>query len=122
MKLVIHGKLDGLNNYISACRTNHYKGASMKAHNEKIVMSEIYRQMRGQHFRKPVFMKYTWYEANRRRDLDNVSSFGRKVIQDALVKTHVLDNDGWKQIKGFSDAFYVDSKNPRIEIEIEEVK
>lgn len=122
MKLVIHGKLDGLNNYISACRTNHYKGASMKAHNEKIVMSEIYRQMRGQHFRKPVFMRYTWYEANRRRDLDNVSSFGRKVIQDALVKTHVLDNDGWKQIKGFSDAFYVDSKNPRIEIEIEEVK
>lgn len=122
MKLVIHGKLDGLNTYITACRTNHYKGASMKAHNEKIVMSEIYRQMRGQHFRKPVFMRYTWYEPNRRRDLDNVSSFGRKVIQDALVKTHVLDNDGWKQIKGFSDAFYVDSKNPRIEIEIEEVK
>lgn len=118
MKLVIHGKLDGLNNYISACRTNHYKGASMKAHNEKIVMSEIYRQMRGQHFKKPVLMKYSWYEPNRRRDLDNVSSFGRKVIQDALVKAHVLDNDGWKQIKGFSDAFYVDSKNPRIEIEI----
>lgn len=120
MKLIIHGKLDGLNNYISACRTNHYKGASMKAHNEKMVISEIYRQMRGQHFRKPVFMRYTWYEPNRRRDLDNVSSFGRKVIQDALVKTHVLDNDGWKQIKGFSDAFYVDAKRPRIEVEIEE--
>lgn len=121
MKLVIHGRLDGLNDYITACRTNHYKGAGMKSQNERLVCAEIMRQMRGQHFKRPVVMRYTWYEKNRRRDLDNVSSFGRKVIQDALVRCHVLDNDGWRNIKGFSDSFKVDPRNPRIEVEIIEV-
>lgn len=66
-------------------------------------------------------MTYRWYEPDRRRDLDNISSFGRKVIQDALVETHVLKNDGWKAIIGFRDEFYVDRNNPRIEVEIEVV-
>lgn len=35
-------------------------------------------------------MRYRWFEKDRRRDLDNVSSFGRKVIQDALVECGVL--------------------------------
>lgn len=65
-------------------------------------------------------MQYAWYEPNRRRDFDNISSFGRKVIQDALVKAKVLQDDGWGYIKGFSDEFYVDSKNPRIEVLIVE--
>ena len=66
-------------------------------------------------------MSYRWYEPNKRRDLDNVSSYGRKVIQDALVEVGVLKDDSWKQITGFTDAFYVDKKNPRIEVEIEVV-
>lgn len=66
-------------------------------------------------------MQYTWYEPDRRRDMDNISSFGRKVIQDGLVKAGVLKNDGWKQIARFSDDFFVDAKNPRIEVLIEEV-
>ena len=65
-------------------------------------------------------MQYSWYEKNKKRDLDNISSFGRKVIQDALVASKVLINDGWNNIKGFSDEFYVDAKNPRIEVLIEE--
>lgn len=67
-------------------------------------------------------MKYKWFEKDRRRDLDNISSFGRKVIQDALVKTRVLENDGWRHIVGFSDEFYIDKKSPRIEVEITEVQ
>ena len=65
-------------------------------------------------------MRYLWVEKNRRRDKDNISSFGRKVIQDALVKMGVLRNDGWENIEGFSDNFAVDKGKPRIEIEIEE--
>lgn len=78
--------------------------------------------MRGIQIDKPVYMEYTWYEKNKRRDLDNISSFGRKVIQDSLVHTHVLKNDGWKEIVGFSDTFYVDAINPRIEVLIREVQ
>ena len=66
-------------------------------------------------------MIYHWYEPNHRRDLDNISSFGRKVIQDALVKARVLRNDGWKEIVGFEDRFYMDSKKPRVVVEILEV-
>ena len=44
------------------------------------------------------------------------------MIQDALVKSGLLQNDGWKEIISFSDEFYVDPDNPRIEVEIEVVK
>lgn len=119
--LIIHGRLDNLNDYIKACRTNQYKGAHLKAKNENKVQAEIYEQLGRLRITNPVRMTYRWYEKDRRRDLDNVSSFGRKVIQDALVDTGVIQNDGWKEITGFSDEFYVDKKNPRIEVEIEEV-
>ena len=119
--LVIKGKLSNLNDYITACRTNHYKGASVKKKNETIVKCAIYEQLGRLRIKGRVYMKYRWYEPNRRRDLDNISSFGRKVIQDALVETRVLENDGWKNIVGFSDEFYTDTENPRIEVVIEEV-
>lgn len=119
--LIIHGRLDNLNDYIKACRTNQYKGAHLKAKNENKVQAEIYEQLGRLRITHPVRMSYRWYEKDRRRDLDNVSSFGRKVIQDALVETRVLRNDGWKEIIGFSDEFYVDKNHPRIEVEIEEV-
>ena len=117
--LIINGKLSNLNDYITACRTNQYKGAEMKAANENRVKAEIYRQLGRLRIQRPVYMRYRWYEPNRRRDLDNISSFGRKVIQDALVKTHVRQNAGWNEIIGFRDDFYIDKENPRVEVEIE---
>lgn len=118
--LTISGTLNNLNDYISAERTNRHKGAKMKASNGDIVAVAISRCMKGVKIEKPVFMEYLWVEPNRRRDLDNISSFGRKVIQDALVDTGVLKDDGWKYVVGFSDKFDVDKKNPRIEVLIRE--
>lgn len=118
--LIIHGRLNNLNDYIKALDTSRYKGSALKSANESKALQEIYSQFGRLRITKPVRMHYTWYEKDKRRDLDNVSSFGRKVIQDALVKSKVLQNDGWNEIKGFSDEFYVDSKNPRIEVLIVE--
>ena len=70
--------------------------------------------------REPVIMDYMWIERDRRRDKDNICGFGRKVIQDAFVQVHALRNDGWANIKNFSDDFCVDKKRPRVEIEIRE--
>lgn len=120
--LIIHGKLDNLNDYIGACRSNAYAGAKIKNKNESKILQEIYSQFGKLRITKPVVMNYKWYEPNRRRDLDNVSSFGRKVIQDALVQSKVLKNDGWNEIKGFSDEFFVDKERPRIEVEIKEIE
>lgn len=119
--LIVKGRLDNLNDYITACRTNQYKGAKLKASNEHKVLASIYEQFGRLRIKKPVKMRYRWYEKNKRRDLDNISSFGRKVIQDALVQAHTLENDGWKNIIQFSDEFFVDANNPRIEVDIEEV-
>lgn len=120
-KLTISGTLPNLNDYIAAERTNRHKGAKMKADNGNIVAVAIRQCLRGVRIEKPVFMEYRWIEPSRRRDKDNISSFGRKVIQDALVSTGVLKDDGWKHIVGFSDKFEVDKENPRIEVLIKEV-
>lgn len=121
MKLVIPGPLPGLNDYIDANRANRNKGANLKQSTQKIVELCARKQLRGFRPKGPVWMTYTWYERDRRRDKDNISSFGRKVIQDGLVKAGVLKNDGWEDIDGFSDRFAVDKYNPRVEIEIEEI-
>lgn len=116
--LIIAGRLDNMNDYTSACRTNQYKGAKLKQKNENVVKQAIYEQLGRLRIKNPVRMLYRWYEPNKRRDMDNISAFGRKVIQDALVETRVLQDDGWRYVKGFQDEFYVDKGNPRIEIEI----
>lgn len=61
-------------------------GADMKARNEALVKLAIKQQMRGIRIEEPVFMEYRWYEKNRRRDLDNISSFGRKGNEDLQGK------------------------------------
>lgn len=45
VKLMIPGKLDNLNDYITACRTNQYKGAKVKHKNENRVIQAIYEQL-----------------------------------------------------------------------------
>ncbi|MCM1327289.1 MAG: hypothetical protein NC094_11995 [Bacteroidales bacterium] len=119
--LTIPGTLNNLNDYIAAERTNRHKGAKMKADNGNIVAVAIRQYLRGVRIEKPVEMHYTWYEPNKRRDKDNISSFGRKVIQDALVQCGVLKDDGWKHVVGFSDRFEVDKYDPRIEVLIKEI-
>ena len=94
----------------------------MKARSEAVVINAIRKCLKRVKIVKPVYMEYRWYEKNKKRDLDNISSYGRKVIQDSLVYAHVLKNDGWKEITGFSDEFYVDAANPRIEVLIREVE
>lgn len=119
-KLIVLGRLGGLNDYIAAERTNKHLAAKMKREDMETVMWAAKSSLRGWRPKTPVIMHYSWYERDRRRDMDNVSSYGRKIIQDALVKGGFLRNDGWAHIKGFTDEFYVDSKRPRIEVTFEE--
>lgn len=119
-KLIIPGRLNNLNDYIAAERTNRHIAANMKKDDMETVLWACKGCLRGWKASGPVTMHYKWYEKDQRRDKDNISSYGRKVIQDALVKGKYLENDGWKQIIGFDDEFYVDKKLPRIEVDIEE--
>ena len=116
-KFTIRGTLPGLNEYIEQERSHRQAGAKLKKQCECVVLHAL-RSLGKLQIEEPVYMVYHWYEKDRRRDKDNISSFGRKVIQDALVKAHILQNDGWKNIIGFEDRFEVDKKNPRIVVEI----
>lgn len=109
--------MPGCNEYINAQRRDRQLGARLKRETEERIMWAIRQQMRGVHFDKPVYMRYLWVEKNRKRDKDNIA-FARKFVQDALVKSGVLRNDGWGEIAGFSDAFAVDAKRARVEVEI----
>lgn len=117
--MTIKGRLDGLNDYTKANRTNQYKGAKVKAENEKICTAYIPRHLRNESLLFPVHISFRWYEKNRRRDPDNIA-FAKKFILDSLVSAGVFPDDGQKYISGFDDKFYIDSKDPRIEIIIQE--
>lgn len=120
--LTIKGRLPGLNEIIDASRANYRIGNALKQETQEIVIWCIRQQLRGAKITKPVILRYTFYEPNRRRDKDNIASGAHKIVQDALVKSGVLQNDGWKHISNFEDRFDVDKDNPRVEIEIEEVE
>jgi Holliday junction resolvase RusA-like endonuclease len=118
MRFVIPGKLASMNQFISANRTSVHVGNKLKQDSQANVMHYI---PKWKQIEKPVIMEYRFFEPDRRRDLDNISSFALKVIQDGLVAKGILANDGWDNIQGFSVQFFVDKKNPRIEIDIHEV-
>lgn len=122
-KLTIPGLLPGLNEYIDAERSHKgkYKAASMKRQAQNVIGYMIRTQLRGVRFTRPVVIRYLWIEPSRRRDKDNIA-FAKKFIQDALVETGVLRNDGWSEIEGFTDNFALDPKNPRVEVTIEEME
>lgn len=117
-KLVIYGRLDNLNDYTKACRTDPRVGNRMKKKNEEIISGYIMQQMRGIRFGGRVYLHFAWIEPNRNRDLDNVC-FAKKFILDALVSNGIIETDGWRGVLGFTDEFGVDADNPRIEVTIE---
>ena len=118
--LKIQGTLANLNDYTKACRTNRFLGAEMKKKMESIVASHIFQQLDVIRFEEPFVLSFRWFEPNRKRDLDNIA-FAKKFVLDALVKEGILVNDGWEWVKGFTDEFFIDRENPRIEVDIEGV-
>lgn len=116
-KFIIDGRLDDLNKYTNACRTNPYKGAKMKKDNEKIVMFYIHKYKLIKIENYPVKVKIDWYEKDRRRDIDGIT-FATKFILDSLVKTKILEDDSQKYINEIEHHVYIDKNNPRIEVSL----
>lgn len=118
--LIIQGSLPNLNDYTRACRSNKFAGAEMKRKAERIITYFIKQQLKEVHIEGKARLEFRWYEPNSRRDLDNVC-FAKKFILDALVNNEVIKTDNWKGVVGFTDEFFIDKTNPRIEVDIEEV-
>jgi Holliday junction resolvase RusA-like endonuclease len=117
----LKGVLIGLNEYVTAERSNKYKASEIKRQTEHFIACEIRKQLKNKKVKTPVFIKYTWIEKNKKRDKDNIA-FAKKFIQDAMVKSGIIENDGWGEIAGFEDNFKVDKENAGVIIEIIEVE
>lgn len=110
-----------LNNYLSECGRHPQAGGKMKRDYMMIASNAIRRQLNHVKIPGRVKIHYRYYEASKRRDPSNISAFAIKVIEDALQKCGVISNDGWANIAGYSQDFFVDKDNPRIEVTITEV-
>lgn len=117
-QITIPGRLPGLNEYTAACRSKSwYKGSKMKQDAEEVIKNCLFGAIS---LKKQVHIEFKWYEPNSKRDKDNIA-FAKKFILDALVSRQIIPGDGWKHIEGFTDSFYIDADNPRIEVIITEV-
>ena len=117
MKLTISGSLCDLNTYISVERSNRFMAAKIKKEETELVYWACKEQKLKPYRGKITEIIFSWYCKNKKKDPDNISSFGRKVILDGMVLAKVLKSDGWNTIEGFADRFYID-KHERVEIEI----
>lgn len=94
-------------------------GNSMKQRDQKIIKGFLQKQLKAP-LSEPVFLEIRYYCANGRRDPDNIAGYFHKIFLDTLVETGRLKNDGFRNVYGFCDSFYIDKSNVRIEIDIHE--
>ena len=115
----IHGRLDGMNEIVGACRRNRFAGAEEKRIQQAICLSAI-REHRVQPVRSyPVTVSIEWVEPNSKRDPDNISA-AKKFIFDALQDAGALRNDSMKEIGKIRESFTVDAASPRVRVTIQE--
>ena len=114
VRLIYEGTLPGLNEYTNSCRSGYRQGARLKRQTEEDLIWIFKSQVKGQ-LNGLYNVDFVWFEKDKRRDHDNICS-ARKFIFDALVKSEILPDDGWKYVGNFTDTFLVDKERPRIEI------
>lgn len=121
-QLIIPGELPSLNQIIDLAKKGNriYQPYNdVKKQLNIMIMYQCRKQLKGKKFNK-VFLHITWFCKNKKQDKDNIS-VGQKFLFDGMVHAKVIENDGWKNVEGFSHRFEVDKDNPRVEILIEEV-
>lgn len=118
--LWIPGPLPGLNEMIAAAKGCGGRGLAYSRMKKEWTMTikflaqaAQWRPMRAARF------AFLWVERNRSRNPDNIAA-GRKFIFDGLVAAKVLSNDGWGEIRSWTDTFAVGDK-PGVRVEIQEV-
>lgn len=115
-KFTIHSRLPSLNDVISDNRANRYKGAKLKKDTEAIIIAEIKKQKVQPVTEYPVEVFIRWVEPNRKRDVDNIQS-SKKFILDAMVKAGVIVNDSQRYVAQVYDVVEVGDL-ARVEVEV----
>ena len=115
---IIPGALPGMNEYIKALDKNRYEGAKLKKQTEEFICRCIKAAFKNvDAFSCAVQVHIRFYEKDRRRDYDNITS-GAKFILDAMRKAGVIYNDGQKFVLPSTYDYDVDAHYPRVEVKI----
>lgn len=96
----VHAKLPSLNDVIGKDRTCKYAGASYKKEVEKLIAKYIFKALESGELRPvstPCMVQFLWHEKNRRRDVDNIQS-AQKFILDAMVRCGIIPDDSRKYV------------------------
>jgi hypothetical protein len=117
ISFTIKGELTDLNSYIAALNSSRWGGNSIKQIETNRVCREAQNSKVPKVIKYPVVITYKWFSKDLRKDTDNIA-FSKKFINDGLVIAKILENDSRKFVCGFSDEFYIDKENPRVEIVI----
>jgi len=116
----IKGKLPSRNEVTAADRGNRYAANRLKKSIQRTIILEAKAQkIRPVH--GPVTVHIDWFEPNRRRDVDNIQS-SAKLVLDALVSMGVLSGDGQKHVTDVTHEVHIDTYAPRVVVTIEEAE
>ncbi len=110
---IIDAKLPSLNEYQEKCRANRYAGAKMKKDIEDVILWSIRTAANKGTLHKvtayPVQVAIEWHEKDKRRDIDNIQS-AAKFILDAMTKSNLIKDDGRKYISQVTPRVIDDTK------------
>lgn len=95
---IVPVRLPSLNEVIAENRRNCYAGAKLKRDTEETIMAYIFCEQ-VLRVEKPCIVHMVFEEGNRKRDVDNVES-AKKFILDALVRARILQGDSPKFVVG----------------------
>lgn len=111
--------LPSLNDLLREAERHPMAYNRMKRQMEQVVISSIRRDLGTYKPSNRISLDIVWGEKNKgiKRDFDNVVSAGRKIINDALVKSGTIPDDNPKYLMYGKNKFvYVDC--PYIEVHI----
>ncbi len=106
---IIKEKLPSLNEYVDACRAGKRKGAQFKKDIEEIIWAYIKTSKTVSPVTNPVEVHFEWHEADRKRDVDNIIS-AKKYILDAMQVCGIIKNDSRRYVTQCFDKVYDDDK------------
>jgi len=117
----IQYKLPSLNEVTRQNRTHWSIGYRSKRSIEQIIGWAILQARIKPVVSYPVIINITYYEPNKRRDIDNIES-SQKFILDALQKYNILKNDNPKYVAQINKRVEYGVKQHKVIVEIVEVE
>ncbi len=105
-----------MNDFIGAMNKNRWMGANLKRKETRrcAIAASILPKIS-----KPVELRISWVECDKRRDIDNVAAGGTKVLLDGLVAAGILPDDSRRWVRAITHLFPdPDKAHPRVIVEI----